>query len=105
MPDGDLVIVWGNLFGEDTTPLGCDSVIRYASNPVEICPGSWAIIHWANDQQRLSLQTDALASRPLHVAESDGRLLFASRTSAIIPFLPERPLLDPAAGRIDGSKR
>ncbi len=97
MPDGDLVIVWGDLFGEDATPLGCDSVARHAFNPVELCSGSWAIVSWSGRHQSLSLQTDALASRPLHVAESAGRLLFASRASAILPFLPERPSFDPAA--------
>jgi hypothetical protein len=97
MPSGDLIIVWGDLFREDATPLGCDSVARYAFNPAELCPGSWAIVSWSGRHQSLSLQTDALASRPLYVAESAGRLLFASRASAILPFLPERPSFDPAA--------
>jgi hypothetical protein len=96
-PDGDLVVVWGALFNGDATPLTCDSIFRYAFDPVELLPGSWAIVSWSGRHQSLSLQTDALASKPLYVAESAGGLLFASRVSAILPFFPKRPALDPAA--------
>lgn len=55
--------------------------------------GQWAVALWDTTAQTLVLARDPFGVRPLHVAELDGRLYFASEVKALfagVPSLPRR---------------
>ncbi len=58
--------------------------------------GQWAVALWDSEARTLTLARDPFGVRPLHVAEQDGRLYFASEVKALFagePALPRR--IDP----------
>jgi asparagine synthase (glutamine-hydrolysing) len=58
--------------------------------------GQWAIGLWDAKTSRLVLARDPFGVRPLHVAEHEGRLYFASEVKALFAAVPSLPrALDP----------
>lgn len=53
--------------------------------------GQWAVAVWDSEARTLVLARDPFGVRPLHVAEQDGRLYFASEVKALFAAVPSLP--------------
>jgi len=83
---------------------GCDAFRRFN--------GMFACAIWDGGRERLVLARDRLGIKPLYVAESEGRLTFASEAKAVLAAAPAARAIDEAvlfrylaAGQQDESSR
>jgi hypothetical protein len=96
-PSGDLLVVWGELFGEGDARLPWEALAAYAADPKVAAPGVHALAYWSATKQELSLLTDFVAARPMYYAATTRGLVFASRPGAVVALLPVKPDPNPAA--------
>ena len=96
-PSGEVVVVWGELFGEGEARLPWEAMAAYAADPKVAAPGVHALAYWSATKEELSLLTDFVVARPIYYAETAGGLIFASRPGAVVALMPVNPDPDPAA--------
>jgi hypothetical protein len=94
---GDVLVVWGELFGEGDARLPWEAMAAYAADPKVAAPGVHALAYWSATKQELSLLTDFVAARPMYYAATTRGLVFASRPGAVVALLPVKPDPNPAA--------
>jgi asparagine synthase (glutamine-hydrolysing) len=61
---------------------------------VQALRGMFAFALWDERRQRLLIARDRLGKKPMHYAERDGRLYFASELPALLCALPHQPEID-----------
>ena len=77
-PSGDLLVVWGELFGEGDARLPWEAMAAYAAEPTVAAPGFHALAYWSATKQELSLLTDFVAARPMYYAAKTSPLVVAA---------------------------
>lgn len=69
---------------------------RWGTDCVNKLRGMFAIAIWDATEQKLFLARDRFGIKPLYWAKTDSGFYFASEVKALLPFLDERKINDPA---------
>lgn len=89
--DGDLLLVWGEMFGDGDNRLSACEIRSVVDHPGSVRPGCYAILSASPRDRTLTLATDACAARPIYYHTVDNRILFATAPSAVAAIVAKSP--------------